>query len=176
MVADKGTPGTGPSTVLDDLLLYRLTRLLASAGSLVVRQCEGRHGITRREWRLIAILAQRGPLLSSELAAHAHLQRSRTSAAVTSLVSKGLGVRTPMPGNRRQVQVALTASGRAIHDDMMPFVATLNAELYAALPPADAARLDEMLERLQAQADRMAMTVEVPKDERRKGRRRTGDG
>ena len=34
----------------NDLLMYRLNRLLAVAGSLVVRLCEGGYGITRREW------------------------------------------------------------------------------------------------------------------------------
>ena len=37
-----------------DLLLYRLSAVLAGAGGIVIRQCEGRFGITRREWRLLA--------------------------------------------------------------------------------------------------------------------------
>ena len=41
---------------LDDLLLYRLSRLLAVGGSPVIRLCEGRFGITRREWRVRALL------------------------------------------------------------------------------------------------------------------------
>src|SRR5262245_61971516 len=75
---------------LDGLLLYRLSRLLGVAGSMVIRLCEGRFGITRREWRLIATLASRGALGSSQLAEHAQLDRARTSRAVGSLVAKGL--------------------------------------------------------------------------------------
>ena len=45
---------------LDDLLLYRINRLLSVAGSMVIRLCEGRFGITRREWRVLALLAQEG--------------------------------------------------------------------------------------------------------------------
>ncbi|MEG2632758.1 MAG: MarR family transcriptional regulator, partial [Comamonas sp.] len=52
-------------TSLDELLLFRIGRLLAIAGAPVIRLCEGQYGITRREWRLIAVLAQQGPLLSS---------------------------------------------------------------------------------------------------------------
>ena len=44
-----------PARPLDDLLLYRLSRLLSVAGSMVIKLCEGRFGITRREWRLIAL-------------------------------------------------------------------------------------------------------------------------
>ena len=41
---------------LDDLLLYRLSRLLGVAGAPVIRLCEGQFGITRREWRVLALL------------------------------------------------------------------------------------------------------------------------
>lgn len=46
-----------PATV-DDLLNYRLSCLLASSGAMVTRLCEGRYGITRREWRLVALLGK----------------------------------------------------------------------------------------------------------------------
>ena len=64
---------------LDDLLLYRISRLLGVAGSLVIRLCEGRFGITRREWRVLALLAQDEGLLSSQLAERAQLDRARAA-------------------------------------------------------------------------------------------------
>ena len=42
---------------LDDLLNYRLLRLYAQSGAPVIRLLEGRYGISRREWRLLALLA-----------------------------------------------------------------------------------------------------------------------
>ena len=75
---------------LDDLFLYHLARLMSSAGTMVVRLCEGRYGITRREWRVLALLAQDEGLLSSQLAQRAQLDRARTSRAITSLVGKKL--------------------------------------------------------------------------------------
>jgi DNA-binding MarR family transcriptional regulator len=71
-----------PHTV-DDLLNYRLSRLFASSGAMVIRLCEGRYGITRREWRLIALLAAHGAMSPSQLAARAHLERARTSRHIT---------------------------------------------------------------------------------------------
>ena len=64
---------------LDDLFLYALSRLLASAGGRVIRLCEGEFGITRREWRFLALLAESDGILSSALAASAQLDRARTS-------------------------------------------------------------------------------------------------
>ncbi len=154
---------------LDDLLLYRLTRLLAVAGGMVIRICEGRFGITRREWRLIATLASQGKLNSSQLAEHAQLDRARTSKAVGSLVAKALISRETRAGDRRQVTLALTGRGRALYDELFPLVSAINAELGTALDAEEAARFDAALRRLQAQADRMLDTAVLPKADR--GRR-----
>src|SRR6516225_6248775 len=106
------TPTTESRRPLDDLLVYRLSRLLSVAGSMVIRLCEGRFGITRREWRLIATLASHGELSSSGLAEHAQLDRARTSKAVGSLVEKELIARSHPVGDRRQVLLCLTGRGR----------------------------------------------------------------
>ena len=154
---------------LDDLLLYRMSRLLAVAGSMVIRLCEGRFGITRREWRLIATLASRGELNSSQLAEHAQLDRARTSKAVGSLVAKALVSRVARAGDRRQVQLALTAQGQALYDALFPLVTQINAELTDALGTDGAARFDDALRRLQARAECMVEAAVLPKADR--GRR-----
>jgi DNA-binding MarR family transcriptional regulator len=163
---------TAPRRPLDDLLLYRLSRLLSVAGSMVIRLCEGRFGITRREWRLLAVLASRGELSSSELAEHAQLDRARTSKAVGSLVAKQLVSRVVRPGDRRQVRLGLTESGQALYDELFPLVTQINTELLGALSDDDAARLDESLHRLHARAERMVEEAVLPKADR--GRRGAG--
>lgn len=151
---------------LDELLLYRLSRLLAVAGGLVIRLCEGHFGITRREWRLIATLASHGELGSSQLADHAHLDRTRTSKAIGSLVSKGLVSRTVRAGDRRQVRVALTEPGLALYDVLHPLVTRINADLLDALDDDDAERLDRMLGCLQVRAVQMVDTAVLHKADR----------
>ncbi|PLC06934.1 MarR family transcriptional regulator [Variovorax sp. RO1] len=163
MTEDAATP---PRRPLDDLLLYRLSRLLAVAGSMVIRLCEGRFGITRREWRLIAVLASRGELGSSQLAEAAQLDRARTSKAVGSLVAKRLVSRTALAGDRRQVRLGLTASGQALYDELFPLVTRINAELMGTLDADDAARFDDALLRLQAHAETMIAQAVLPKADR----------
>lgn len=156
---------------LDDLLLYKLSRLLAVGGSMVIRLCEGRFGITRREWRVIARLARDGELLSSELAERIQLDRARTSRAVTSLVAKKLVRRQAGAADRRQARLTLTDKGRAVHEALFPLVCDINGALLSALPAGDAQRLDAMLRALQAQADRMLEAAQLPKADRRRGAR-----
>lgn len=155
--------------VLDDLLLYRLSRLQAAAGGIMVRYCEGQFGITRREWRILALLAARGPMGSSELAAHAHLDRPSTSKAVTALAGKKLVSRTGRAGDGRHILLALTPAGVALHRELFPLASQINRDVLAALTPQEIALLDDMLKRLQQRADAMAAQSGLPLADRRHG-------
>ena len=157
---------------LDELLMYRLNRLLATAGSMVVRLCEGRYGITRREWRVLALVAQHPGLMSSQLAERAQLDRARTSRAVSSLVIKKLVARERGPADRRQARLALTDSGRALHDELFPLIAGINRELLEVLDPAQLEALDTGLDCMQARAEAMVSAAVLPKADRRRGRSR----
>jgi DNA-binding MarR family transcriptional regulator len=162
---------------LDDLLLYRLSRLLAVGGSMVIRLCEGRFGITRREWRVIARLAQAHELLSSELADSIQLDRARTSRAVSSLVGKKLVRRSTGVSDRRQARLALTERGRAVHRELFPLVCGINRGLLSPLSAREVHALGAALQVLQAQADRMVVeAAELPKADRRRGRARLAMG
>lgn len=156
-------------TCLDELFLYRLTRLLAVAGAPVVRICEGRHGITRREWRLIAALAESGPLLSSELAERIGLEAPRTSKAISLLVQKRLVTRTPRPSDRRLVTIALTDAGQAVYASLFPETVRINRELLETLSEQHLEALDALLTRLQERARECLHQADLPKASRRHG-------
>ena len=138
---------------LDDMLLYVLWQLQAAARRPVVRLCEAEFGITRREWRMLAQLADSEGMPSSALAERAALDRAQTSRAVSALVQKGLVVRTPRPGNRREVLLHLTERGRALYAALLPRVARINQRLMSALNDDEAPTLEALLLRLRVQAD-----------------------
>lgn len=158
-------------TSVDDLFLYRLARLQAVAGSMVVRLCEGRFGITRREWRLLLILAEQGPLQPSQLADQAQLDRTRTSRNITSLAQKKLIERLPCTGDGRRTILAVTESGRELHAALFPQVADINRALLAGLPDAEVDRLAHSLRVLVERAQAMDMAMDLPNAGR--GLRRT---
>lgn len=140
---------------LDDMLLYVLWQLQAAARRPVVRLCEAEFGITRREWRMLAKLADSEGMPSSALAERAALDRAQTSRAVSALVQKGLVVRTPRPGNRREVLLHLTERGRALYAALLPRVAAINQELLSVLSASEVATLELLVQRLRVQAERM---------------------
>lgn len=156
---------------IDDLLLYRLSRLLSVGGAAVIRLCEGRFGITRREWRVLSLMAQYDGLLPSQLAERAQLDRARTSRAIGSLVSKQLLQRSPRAGDRRLADLCLTPAGRALHDALFPLVVGINQQLLEALAEAEVDALDTVLDRLQQRAEAISrQQTDLPKADRRKGR------
>lgn len=158
---------------LDDLLLYRANRFAADSGTIVVRLCEGRYGITRREWRVLSRLGQAEgeALLSSELAELIQLDRARTSRAITSLVAKGLLLREAGRSDRRQARLTLSPQGRALYEAFMPEVCEINRQILSVLSADEVDRLDDMLARLHAQALRLAADTPLPKADRRRGGR-----
>ena len=176
MPADKApvTPSERLAS-LDDLLLYRLGQLTTKAGAMVVRLCEGGYGITRREWAVVAQLhdAPEG-MLPSVLAERMLRDRARTSRALTALLRKGLIERVALPHDRRSVRVSLTPAGQALYCELMPQVQAINARILQVLDPAQKQAFDVALDLLKAQAQCLLdeMGPELPKADRRRGRRR----
>lgn len=139
----------------NDLLLYRLYRIHATARPLVVRMCERDYGITRREWLVLSCLSEVEGVQSSELARHVMLDRARTSRAVTSLADKGLLRREPKPSDRREVHLYLTDEGRRVYDEVFPRIAAIQRELLSPFSDAERRRFSELMARLQASASRL---------------------
>ena len=151
------------------MLLYRLNRIRAVGGGVVLRLCEGQFGVTRREWVLLALLSG-GPVSSTGLAARADLDKPSTSKAVVTLVQKGLVARLPCESDRRYAELALTPKGQALFDRMMPVMKGINARLLSALSAQEAALLDALLDRLQASASELLdASAPLPSADRRRG-------
>ena len=146
-----------------ELFLYRLARLQAVAVAPVGRLCHARYGVSRREWRLIVVLARHGPVLSSELADLAQLDRARTSRFVSALVDKKLISREVIPSDRRQARVSLTEAGRTLYGEFLPVVIELNRQLLLALEPGEIAQLDGLVQRLAERAKANLEALDLPK-------------
>ena len=152
----------------NDLFLFRLNKLASMSGQPLVRLCEGKFGITRREWRLIVVLSQSGPLLSSELASRARIEPARTSKAITQLVEHGLAMRVPRPSDRRCVEIHLSERAREIYSELYPVVENVNRALLASLSDADRLHLERIFSVLEHNAGDLLGAGDFPKADRSK--------
>ncbi len=158
---------TSPQSI-DGFLLFRLSRVLAHGGGTIRRLCEGQHGITWREWRIMASLRPGVSMLSSELAEHAQLDRARTSRAISSLVVKGLLDRQIVPSDQRKAIVTLTEKGRDMYESFFPVVTELNQRLLQGLGDDVLKTLDAALTHLQTEAEKLQNETGQPKANRRR--------
>jgi DNA-binding MarR family transcriptional regulator len=165
-----------PATV-DELLNYRLASLLANSGAMTTRVCEGRYGITRREWRLIALLADYGAMSPSVLAERAHLERARISRLVADLIAKKLVLKIPQPTDKRRASLDLTARGRKLHQELFPQSVGFHQMVVAVLTPKQRAAFDEAMRLLDAHAQKVneSDASDAKADRRRGGSRRANN-
>jgi DNA-binding MarR family transcriptional regulator len=137
----------------DHLLNYQLKRLLTIGGAPAIRLCEGRYGIARQEWRLVAALVEHGPLSPGELARESHIEFARVSRTIKSLNAKGLVERVTVSNDRRRASLAATDKGQQLYRELFPQLAAINARLMTVLTTAEAVLLEDFLARLTARAE-----------------------
>jgi DNA-binding MarR family transcriptional regulator len=166
-------PLRDPHSILD-LVNYQMHQIESANASNVTRICEGEFGITRREWRFIALLAALGGMAPSDLALRAGLDRSRTSKALMPLLAKGLIERRSQPGDRRRATVVLSAAGQALYERIFPRVKLVNTELLSVLEDADVRTLARLLDTLHRKAVDIVNSdlVEAQADRRHGGSRK----
>ncbi len=138
---------------LDELLNYRLARLLAKSSAPGIRLFEGRYGVSRREWRLVGLVAVYGAMSPSDLATLAHLDRPCVSRAITELVEKGLLVRAGVPNDGRRAQVDITRKGKKLYEVVLPQVVSINNAVLGILNSDQLTQLDKILDLLTQSAE-----------------------
>jgi DNA-binding MarR family transcriptional regulator len=139
-----------------DLLNYRLKSLFAFSGAPGLRLFEGGFGIARAEWRLIAILVEEGAMSPTALAQCARMESARASRLVTSLLGKRLILRSEVFSDRRRAELQATDAARELYAQIFPRLVRINAELIAALEPAELEIFEDCLEKLTARARELA--------------------
>lgn len=174
LLAEGGVPPLRDPRSILDLVNYQMHQIESANASNVTRICEGEFGITRREWRFIALLAALGGMAPSDLALCAGLDRSRTSKALMPLLAKGLIERRSQPGDRRRATVVLSATGQALYERIFPRVKLVNTELLSVLEDADVRTLARLLDTLHRKAVEIVNSdlVEAQADRRHGGSRK----
>lgn len=163
----------------DDLLNFRLKRLFTLGGAPAVRLCEGRYGIARMQWRLVAALVEHGPMSPTQLVQYTGIEPARVSRNITELQDKKLVERRVACGARSRWELSATAAGQALYAELFPQLAMINRRLMEVLTQAEAAALDAALDKLTARAREISLQgagVHVKTDRRLGGSRRFWTG
>jgi DNA-binding MarR family transcriptional regulator len=110
-------------------------------------------GLRIPEWRLIAVIAEGEGMTPQSLGLATRMDKVTVSRAAAALVERGLVERRPNPADQRSHLLALSATGRALYDDVAPKALELEAEIFGGFAPVELDRLRAMLARIEAAVD-----------------------
>ena len=134
------------SFLLDEFLPYRLSVAAARVSRRFAALYEAESGISSPEWRVLAHLAQVGPVSVRDIFARVDMDKSKVSRAAARLEEAGLVQKTGDPQDRRLVALTLTGAGERLMARLGEIANAFQQELLFELGP-DAAGLDRALER-----------------------------
>lgn len=128
---------------------YRLSIASNAVSERVAAVYQARFGLKVPEWRVLAVIAERGRAAQATLVDATRMDKMTVSRAATRLVERGLLART-RAGDRRTLELSLTPEGAALHGEIAPLAMAIEAELLAGFTPAERSQLMNLLQRLEA--------------------------
>lgn len=161
---DEMTSTEAPLLDLERFLPYRLSLLANTVSRVLARLYDQEHGLTVAEWRLIAILARFGPLSANDVCDRSAMDKVRVSRAVSRATGAGLVDRQIDSQDRRRSVLSLTPRGRAIHDHVVPLALDRQEQVLAGLSEAEREQLSALLDKLLANATRIAPKEHISAD------------
>ncbi|NQY98790.1 MAG: winged helix-turn-helix transcriptional regulator [Henriciella sp.] len=139
-----------PALKLDGFLPYRLSVLSNAVSSKIAAIYEREFELSVWQWRIIAVLGERGGLTSTEVAQRTLMDKPTVSRAAASLIERGILERHIDSDDRRRAPMQLTEEGQAIYAAVIPRALENERELLDALSPEEAETLHALLSRLSA--------------------------
>lgn len=129
---------------------FRLNRLAAEFSTALLADYGERSGLDIPEWRVLATLgAHDEPRSASYIVRCTRTHKSRISRAVAHLCAQDLVRRSPIPGDRRETNLALTPQGRALYEALVPRMLAREAELLSVLDETERKAFAALLGKLE---------------------------
>jgi DNA-binding MarR family transcriptional regulator len=144
-------PRTKSLSGLVSMRMIRLFVLLRKGGVLAHRR---QFGVSETEWRIMTQLGERAPVSLNGLADAMLQDRGQLSRAVKTMVERGLVTRERKPGGP-EIEIDLSADGRAIYEQMVEWVHQRDRTLTAGLPKEDIALVRDVLGTMMERAQTM---------------------
>jgi DNA-binding MarR family transcriptional regulator len=137
---------------LQDYLPYRLSVAANAVSRLVARAYEHQFGLKNPQWRLLAVLADEGPLTQQMLCGRTIMDKVTVMRAAQGLLRRRLVKRLPNAEDRRSHRLEMTAAGRRLYDRIVPLALAYEAQLLAGIERRDIERFEQLLRRVEQAA------------------------
>lgn len=137
---------------LADFLPYLLSVTSNAVSDSIADEYRARFGLKIPEWRVMAVLGDSGAHTQRELVNATRMDKVAVNRACKVLEERGLVARSPNARDARSHHLELTASGRAVHGEIMPLALDMERRLFATFSAAERHTFKDLLARLWVQA------------------------
>ncbi|NOX82949.1 MAG: MarR family transcriptional regulator [Alphaproteobacteria bacterium] len=131
-------------------LLSEVARMLSIGAS---RTFQRQFGLGVREWRVLAILGDQGPVSAAAMVGPAAFDKATVSRAINTLEANGHVERLPDENDGRKQLVRLTEAGVKLHDRIVPIAKMRAKVLESALTAQERALFFATIEKLKTQVE-----------------------
>jgi DNA-binding MarR family transcriptional regulator len=144
-----------PFRPLDRTYSYRLAMLSSRFSQGTARIYAADYDLPMLDWRIVNVLHWYGPMSAAAIAQRIAVDKGNACRAVARLEQRGLILREPDPDDQRVVNLSLTEAGEALFQEINPIARRREQTLLSALSDAERRTLDDLLDRLIGQLDRL---------------------
>ena len=130
---------------LERFLPYQLNVVSNLVSQALSRVYARRYRIGVPEWRVLVTLGQVGVMTGKAIGAHTHMHKTKVSRAVANLEKRKLLARRTNREDMRESLLSLTATGRAMYDELAPHALDFARRLTEILTPQDREAFDRAL-------------------------------
>lgn len=131
-------------------LPYRLSVLSNRISQDIAALYSERFGLGITEWRVMAVLGAHSPLSAGTVAERTAMDKVAVSRAVSNLLGKKYLNRRTDRRDARRSELALSAKGRAVFDQIVPLALDIEAKILSVLPESEQQHLLAILDKLEA--------------------------
>lgn len=139
-MADRNGPASDARTgalKLEQFLPYQVTLMAALVSQALSGVYARRYNIGVPEWRVLVTLGQFGTMTGKSIGTHTHMHKTKVSRAVAVLEKRKLVSRRTNRADMRELFLSLTASGRAMYEELAPHALDFAQRLTEILTPGD---------------------------------------
>jgi DNA-binding MarR family transcriptional regulator len=140
---------------LADFLPYLLSVTSNAVSNRIADEYRARFGLKIPEWRVMAILGDAGPRTQRALVGATRMDKVAVNRACKELEERRLAARSPNAQDGRSHHLELTASGQAMHGQIMPLALEMERRLFAGLSAAEQDQFKQLLARVAGQVATM---------------------
>jgi DNA-binding MarR family transcriptional regulator len=146
-------PSSGGTKLrLQDYLPYRLSVAANAVSRLIARAYERQFDLKNPQWRLLAVLADEGPLTQQTLCGRTIMDKVTVMRAARDLLRRRLVRKLPNAEDGRSHRLMLTSAGRRLYERIVPLALAYEAQLLSGIERREIVRLERLLRRVERAA------------------------